>query len=77
MVSRRLSLRVRGAAVASMSAFEFFFSCFKLILSQSVAEVMTGFARSLKRRNPIRMGYVTPLFPSLQSGVGVALLGAH
>ncbi|RZJ02699.1 MAG: hypothetical protein EON89_14355 [Brevundimonas sp.] len=48
-----------------MSAFEFFFSFFGLILGLSVAEVMTGFARVLKRRNRIRMGYVTPLLAVL------------
>jgi hypothetical protein len=48
-----------------VSAFEFFFSFFGLILGLSVAEVMTGFARVLKRRNRIRMGYVTPLLAGL------------
>lgn len=48
-----------------MSAFEFFFSFFGLILGLSVAEVMTGFARVLKRRNRIKMGYVTPLLAGL------------
>lgn len=48
-----------------MSAFEFFFSFFGLILGLSVTEVMTGFARVLKRRNRIRMGYVTPLLAGL------------
>jgi hypothetical protein len=48
-----------------MSAFEFFFSFFGLILGLSVAEVMTGFARVLKRRSRIRMGYVTPLLAGL------------
>ena len=48
-----------------MSAFEFFFSFFGLILGLSVAEVMTGFARVLKRRQRIKTGYVTPLLAGL------------
>lgn len=48
-----------------MSGFDFFFSFFGLILGLSVAEVMTGFARVLKRRNRIRVGYVTPLLAGL------------
>ena len=48
-----------------MSAFEFFFSFFGLILGLSVAEVMTGFARVLKRRKRIEVGYVTPLLAGL------------
>lgn len=48
-----------------MSAFEFFFSFFGLILGLSVAEVMTGVARVLKRRERIKVGYVTPLLAIL------------
>ncbi len=48
-----------------MSAFEFFFSFFGLILGLSVVEVMTGVARVLKRRERIRVGYVTPLLAGL------------
>jgi len=48
-----------------MSAFEFFFSFFGLILGLSVVEVMTGVARVLKRRERIRVGYVTPLMAGL------------
>jgi hypothetical protein len=48
-----------------VSAFEFFFSFFGLILGLSVVEVMTGVARVLKRRKRIQVGYVTPLMAAL------------
>ncbi|WGM31293.1 hypothetical protein [Brevundimonas sp. NIBR11] len=48
-----------------MSAFEFFFSFFGLILGLSVVEVMTGVARVLKQRRRIKVGYVTPLLAVL------------
>lgn len=44
-----------------MSGFEFFFGFFGLILSLSVVEVITGFGRVLRRREAIRLGWVTPL----------------
>lgn len=44
-----------------MSAFEFFFGFYGLILGLSVVEVITGGARILKRRRRIRVGYLTPM----------------
>lgn len=44
-----------------MSPFEFFFSLYGLILGLSVTEVITGFARVMRRRERIRLGYVTPM----------------
>ena len=44
-----------------MSGFEFFFSFFGLILGLSVVEVITGFGKVLRRRDRIRLGWVTPL----------------
>lgn len=44
-----------------MSTFEFAFSLFGLLLGLSVAEVMAGFARVLKARRNIRLGWLTPL----------------
>ena len=50
---------VRGDA--GMSAFEFAFSLFGLLLGLSVAEVMAGFARVLRARAHVRLGWLTPL----------------
>lgn len=44
-----------------MSGFEFFFGFFGLILSLSVVEVITGLGKVLRRREAIRLGWVTPL----------------
>ncbi|MEQ7154531.1 hypothetical protein [Brevundimonas aurifodinae] len=44
-----------------MSAFEFFFSFYGLILGLSVAEIITGFARALRTRQSLRVGWLTPL----------------
>jgi hypothetical protein len=44
-----------------VSAFEFFFTFYGLILGLSVVEVVTGFARLFKGRTRIRVGYVTPM----------------
>lgn len=44
-----------------MSAFEFFFGFFGLVLGLSVTEIVTGFARILRRRTPVKIGYITPL----------------
>lgn len=44
-----------------MSAFEFFFSFYGLLLGLSVAELVGGFARVLHRRRAIRFGWLTPL----------------
>ena len=44
-----------------MSAFEFFFSFYGLILGLSVVEVIGGFARALRARQRIRLGLCTPL----------------
>jgi len=44
-----------------MSAFEFFFSFYGLLLGLSVAELVGGFARVLHERNRVRFGWLTPL----------------
>ena len=44
-----------------MSAFEFFFSFYGLLLGLSVAELTGGFARLLHERHRIRFGWLTPL----------------
>jgi hypothetical protein len=44
-----------------MSSFEFAFSLFGLVLGLCVAEVMGGFARVLRARTSIRLGWLTPL----------------
>ena len=44
-----------------MTSFEFAFSLFGLLLGLSVAEVMGGFARVLRARHKIRLGWLTPL----------------
>ena len=44
-----------------MSAFEFFFSFYGLILGLSVVEVITGLVRVLKQRRRVRIGWLTPL----------------
>lgn len=44
-----------------MSAFEFFFGFYGLILGLSVVEVITGGARILKQRRRIQVGYLTPM----------------
>lgn len=44
-----------------MSAFEFFFSFYGLLLGLSVAAMATGLAVALQHRKTIRIGYLTPL----------------
>lgn len=44
-----------------MSAFEFFFSFYGLLLGLSVAELVGGFSRVLHERQRIRFGWLTPL----------------
>ena len=44
-----------------MTSFEFAFSLFGLLLGLSVAEVMSGFARVLRARTTIRLGWLTPM----------------
>lgn len=44
-----------------MSAFEFFFSFYGLILGLSVVEIITGLVRVLKQRQRVRIGWLTPL----------------
>ena len=43
-----------------MSAFEFFFSFYGLLLGLSVAAVVGGFANVLHERHRIRFGWLTP-----------------
>jgi len=44
-----------------VSAFEFFFSFYGLLLGLSVAELVGGFARVLQERERVRFGWLTPL----------------
>lgn len=44
-----------------MSAFEFFFSFYSLILGLSVAVMATGAARAFKHRKTVAVGWKTPL----------------
>lgn len=44
-----------------MSAFEFFFSFYGLLLGLSVAELVGGFSRVLHERRRVRFGWLTPL----------------
>lgn len=44
-----------------MSAFEFFFSFYGLLLGLSVAELVGGFSRVLHERDRVRFGWLTPL----------------
>lgn len=44
-----------------MSAFEFFFSFYGLLLGLSVAELVGAFARLLHERDRVRFGWLTPL----------------
>ena len=44
-----------------MTAFEFVFSLFGLLLGLSLAEVLGGLARTLKQWRLVRLGWLTPL----------------
>jgi hypothetical protein len=44
-----------------VSAFEFFFSFYGLLLGLSVAELVGGFSRVLHERHRVRFGWLTPL----------------
>lgn len=43
-----------------MSAFEFFFSFYGLVLGFSVAELVSGFAGLVQNRRKVRFGHLTP-----------------
>jgi hypothetical protein len=44
-----------------MTPFEFVFALFGLLLGLSLAEVLSGLARTLKQRRAVRLGWLTPL----------------
>lgn len=44
-----------------MSAFEFVFSLFGLLLGFSLVEVLSGLVRTMKLRGTVRIGWLTPL----------------
>ena len=48
-----------------MSAFEFFFSFYGLLLGLSVAVIATGLATAIQHRKKIRIGWLTPLLALL------------
>ena len=54
-----------------MSAFEFFFSFYGLLLGLSVAVLATGVATAVQHRHKIRIGYLTPLL-ALFVGLDIA-----
>jgi hypothetical protein len=47
-----------------MSAFEFFFSFYGLLLGLSVAALVSGFAAVLHERERVRFGWLTPMLAS-------------
>jgi hypothetical protein len=44
-----------------MQGFEFVFSLFALLLGLSLAEVLSGFAKALRHRRVVHLGWLTPL----------------
>lgn len=44
-----------------MSPFEFVFAVFGLLLGLAIAELLGGFARTIKLRRKVRVGWLTPL----------------
>lgn len=48
-----------------MDVFNFAFSLFAIILGLSLAKVLEGFARALKRRRVVHLGWLTPLLAVL------------
>ena len=50
-----------GGEGALIDAFNFAFSLFAIILGLALVEVLTGFARALKRRRVVHLGWLTPL----------------
>lgn len=54
-----------------MSAFEFFFSFYGLLLGLSVAVIATGLATAIQHRRKIRIGWLTPLL-ALFVGLDIA-----
>ncbi|HWQ85666.1 hypothetical protein [Brevundimonas sp.] len=54
-----------------MSAFEFFFSFYGLVLGLSVAVIATGLATAIQHRKKIRIGWLTPLL-ALFVGLDIA-----
>ena len=44
-----------------MDAFGFVFSLFAIVLGLSLAKVLEGFARALKRRRIVHLGWLTPM----------------
>jgi len=53
-----LRLDRRGTAI---DGFNFVFSLFALLLGLSLAEVLGGFAKALRRRRVVKLGWLTPL----------------
>ncbi len=48
-----------------MTAFEFVFPLFRLLVGLSFAEMLSGLARSLKNKREGRVGWPTPLLGTL------------
>ncbi len=60
LIDRAGALRPRAGGYR-VSGFEFFFSLFGLVLGLSLAEGLSGLARSIKARHRVRIGYPTAL----------------
>jgi len=45
----------------SVDAFNFAFSLFAIVLGLSLVEVLTGFARALRRRRVVHLGWLVPM----------------
>lgn len=48
-----------------MSAFEFFFTLYGLVLGLSVVEIVSGFARLAHDRRGVKIGWLTPMLAAL------------
>lgn len=59
------------ATGGGVSAFEFFFSFYGLVLGLSVAVIATGLATAIQHRKKIRIGWLTPLL-ALFVGLDIA-----
>src|SRR4051812_5296085 len=61
MDSARPASKLCSGRGSRVDAFNFAFSLFAIILGLSLVEVLTGFARALKRRRVVHLGWLTPL----------------
>lgn len=52
---------IQGERRAQLTAFEFVFPLFGLLVGLSFAEMLAGLARTLKNKRDVRVGWLTPL----------------